>query len=390
MISPAAFDTLYDSIEKEDPDLFYIESGLKYVDLEILIDELGFRGIELSADEQNKLFAELFFRDKIIVKGLPDDFDYAHYEPVEASATSTPPRRKAYVGSPGNTRQGRVNTCFAHVAANMIIHNVYKLTLEDESLYVQNNCNKYLDTTEELGDYGTIEKECGKSGAIRILLFHYIYKVITRRYGFNHGPLGNSILFYLQQPFQDDIFSPELNEIIREEFQSKDLSRYSLSVVPIDKFDVQQYDRYFEEYYASVHVREPAHFFTIVGIDKVIHGKDSSTGKAFTIPIEQFQSTGAVTINASIWKNMSFVYLLFESSSIDLYPEIVKRSIEDVKISETPTPTRDLGVRPRAEVRTSIRQPDFLGAEESVKAESGGKKSRKRKKKTRRKRSRKN
>ncbi len=393
-ISPTAFNELYDSINKEDSDLFYIERGIKYIDLEILIDEIGFRGIELSKEEEYILFAELFIRDKIIVNGVPDDFDYSnetflsHYR-IGASKFTTPRKRPTVALTPGYTFQGEQNSCFAHAATNMIIHNIYKLTLDDYAMYEEKKCNQYLDTTKPLKEYGTILKECGDSASKRILLFHYIYRVITTRFGTNRGPLGSSILFYLQQPFRADIF-PELNEIIHPIFQSKNLGLYTLSIMPIDKFDIQEYDRYFEEYYASIHIKKPAHFFTIVGIDDVVHGKDSSTGKSFTIPLDQFQSTGSVAINDSLWQSLSFVYLLFETSKHEFYPSIVKKYVEKATISVVPTPTKVIDPREAEEQDSPIKQPNFL-EDTVIEKTDGGYKTRKRGKtrKTKRKRNRK-
>jgi hypothetical protein len=378
------FDALYNSIDKEDSDLFYIEGGVKYVDLEILIDELGFRGIELSEEDQYTLFAELFFRDEINVNGLPEDFDPSRYR-IGAKPTTPPPKPPVHA-SPTFTFQGVGKTCFAHVAANMIIHNIYKLTLDDEVRYIEKNCNQYLDTSKELEDYATIVENCGELSAKRILLFHYIYRIITERYGFKRGPLGNSILFYLQQPFRPDIF-PDLKTTIFEMFTSKPLDIYDLSIVPIDKFDPTQYTEYFGEYYAGLHVRDTSHFFTIVGIDNAVRGKDSSTGKAFSIEFDKFQSHGTVIIDGSRWDGMNSVYLLFEKSNLDAYPKIVEDSIKYVKINVTPTPTRDMGLR-AAFLGPPPAQPNFedLGAEDK-KADKGGRKTRKKKRrKTRRKR----
>ena len=235
--------------------------------------------------------------------------------------------------TPTQTRQGRQNSCFAHAAANIILHNVYKFRINERDIgtFIEKDCNKYLDTSRPIGAYADMVGECGESGAIRILLFHYIYRVITKRYGDNIGPLGYSIHYYLQQPFDDTIFSPELSAIIREEIQSKDLSLYCLSIVPINKFVMEEYDGYFAEYYAAIHVLNPMHFFTIVGIKggegEEIEGKDSYTGKSFTTPKGLFHFHGRIQIGRATWTSLLNIYLLFDKSKLSSYPKIVEEKL---------------------------------------------------------------
>jgi len=336
---------------------------LNLEDWKVLIHKLYFDGddftsIAIDFDDDTELSVEL---SKIFDYDNPLSFK-GMFNPVP----STPPRGEGAASTPTPflPGQGDENSCFAHAAANMILHNVYKLRLTkpEASKFIESDCNKYLDTSNTLADYAEIEAACGVIGVKRILLFHYIYRVITKEFGTNRGVLRDATLYYLQQPFDETIFSPELSAIIRDEFEDGKKRNYTLSAIPIDEFDINEYGPYFEEYYASIHVMKPAHFFTIVGINPTIKGKDSSTGKSFTIRTRDFKSEGRITIDDSKWDNISYIFFLFETSKADSYPDIVKESVE-----------------------TKVF-PKALGAALEAAAE-GGKKSRKRRK-TRRKRSR--
>lgn len=96
--------------------------------------------------------------------------------------------------------------CFAHVATHLIYHNVYRRTLspEDTRVYVRNNCNQYLDTTKTLtsmADYATLVRNCTEQGAANVILFRYIYFVITSpsagAMGRNMGTVQQSVRAYL-------------------------------------------------------------------------------------------------------------------------------------------------------------------------------------------------
>jgi hypothetical protein len=66
-------------------------------------------------------------------------------------------------------------------------------------LYTINECYRFLDSTTDLTSLSEIAK-CGKTGAQRILLFLYIYKIITNKYGCDMGYIAKSILYYLNTP----------------------------------------------------------------------------------------------------------------------------------------------------------------------------------------------
>ena len=355
----AALDGLYTHIT----DNYLIDFGdVKMVNIEQAFQD----GVQSSFKEWENLIAKLLENEISVIfeEGLMEVKDIKKV--LSALQVMYPGCFEETDGSktPTQTTQGAQNTCFAHAAANIIIHNIYKLriTKPDIGTFIDKNCNKYLDTSQPIGAYADMVGECGESGAIRILLFHYIYRVITSRFGYNIGPLGYSILYYLREPFHPEVF-PELNHIIHPVFESEDLDYYSLSAINIGEFDIREYGPYFEEYYASIYVLEPKHFFTIVGITPTIQGKDSSTGKSFTIRTGEFNSTGTVEIDSSRWRNISLIFFLFKTSKLTSYPTIVQENVL----------TGDLVPR------------DTRGAEEPP--AQGGKKSRKRK--TRRKRSRK-
>jgi hypothetical protein len=124
---------------------------------------------------------------------------------------------------------------------------------EDKKLYLQNNCNLHLDTTTELEDFGRLRMRCGDGGAIRILLFMYIYKVITNRYGCD-GNTIISILYYLKTPFQE-IFTPKLNALLLPIFNSAPKD-FSVSAIPMNEFKTYAYKsllhEYLKKYYAYV------------------------------------------------------------------------------------------------------------------------------------------
>ena len=363
----AALDGLYDHIT----DNYVID----LVDLKMVNIEQAFQdGVQASFKEWENLIAKLLKNEiDVIFEERPIEVTDIK-KVLKALQVMYPGCFEETDGSktPTQTTQGTQNTCFAHAAANMILHNVYKFRIDerDISKFKENNCNHYLDTSKPLPEYTTIETECGESGAKRILLFHYIYRVITSRFGYDSGSLALSILYYLRELFHPEFF-PDLNHIIEPVFESEDLDYYSLSLLSMGEFHMRDYDPYFEEYYASIYVLEPKHFFTIVGITPTIQGKDSSTGKSFTIPKREFNSTGTVVIDSSIWRNIPIIFLLFKTSKLPSYPKIVEEAIL----------TGDL-------VPRDTRSAEEANAQGAEKKEQGGKKSRKRKK-TRRKRSRK-
>ena len=180
------------------------------------------RTIDLTESDWCELIAESFldniyfdFEDSNIGEYLSKIFDYNNPESFSkylGNIVVKPTRRLSVTQS----YQGKQPTCFAHSAALLIFHNLYKLSLneEDKKLYLKNNCNLHLDTTNDLEDYTILNARCGKIGASRILLFLYIYRIIVTNFGCDYGYTFESILYYLKTPFQSNIFNDKLNKIL--------------------------------------------------------------------------------------------------------------------------------------------------------------------------------
>jgi hypothetical protein len=369
--------------------------GIYHVSFDRLMHEEGFRKLKL--EEWMVLIHKLYFDgDDEDVTSIAIDFDndaelsvelskiFDYDEPLSFKELFRPASHTVVKKTPGRSRQGIEHSCFAHAATNMIIRNVYKISMTDPdtALYIKNNCNQYLDTTRPLENLASIEANCGVSSARRILLFRYIYRVITNEYGCNFGNIGYAVLYYLQAALKP-VFPPAILEIMPDITTREP---YTLSTVPMRDFNVRVYNPflmdYFKEYYAVINTVKPSHSLTIVGIDEIhIHGKDSSTGEEFLIELDDFQHNGTFEIGGQEYSGISFIFFLFEPSKLATYPEVITAAI----------------VRSRFGTPKDFPEPidfpeysDSKAAEDTkaaVEAAEGGKKSRKRKK-SRRKRSR--
>jgi len=225
--------------------------------------------------------------------------------------------------------QGQEGTCFAHSASLMIFHNLYKLSLTDKEkrVYIENNCNLHLDTTRP-EDYSLLLSQCGEKGSTRILLFLYIYKVITRKFGCDGGNLDKVILYYLNTPFQP-LFTKDINRLIMPLHESVNRETFECSMIDIKHLTALPYKDflfdYFERYYAVVDLIEPSHSVALVGINKFgIVGKDSATSTPFVIPFHEFRPKGRFTIKDDKYKGMDYLYFLYKKR---VFPPIIKENV---------------------------------------------------------------
>ena len=265
--------------------------------------------------------------------------------------------------------QGQEGTCFAHASSLMIFHNLYKISLSEKEkrVYIENNCNLHLDTTRE-GDYKLLQSQCGEKGATRILLFLYIYKVITGKFGCDGGNVDKGILYYLNTSFQP-IFSREINRMILPIYESVNKSTFECSLIHIKDFTKLHYKDYlfdyFERYYGIADIIQPSHSVAIVGINKFgVLGKDSATSSAFVIPFHEFRSKGSFSINDDKYKGIDYLYFLYKKTKeyplpfkemltknvihLDTYPE-VKVEIDKEKEKEIERKTRRVRQEARLE-----------------------------------------
>lgn len=283
------------------------------------------------------------------------------------------------------SNQGYEGTCFAHAATLMIFHNMYNLQLreEDKQAYLENNCNLHLDTTRDIEDYQVLRKQCGDSGSTRIVLFLYIYKVITNKFGCNGGMFETSILYYLNTSFQP-IFNSEINLVLMPIYKSVnkesfDLSYLSMKKLPYDYKDYLSY--YFEDYYGGIYITNPPHAVAVVAINKFgIVGKNSSTSSAFVIPFHEFKVDGTFHIDSLVFKGIEYLYFLYKRTKIDRYPVPFKNKLTENKIflEEHPSLKVELEKEYREErARAMERQTKKIAQEarlEKLVSESIGKK----------------
>ena len=299
------FDTMYGELQEFVQKTIHLKDITKYI-----LDKNKEYGtpipyLVLSESDWGALIARLFddkifvlFDDSELGKVLSVLIDYESETSLDKYKGNVFdedefPRRRTL--SVSQSYQGPEGTCFAHAASLLIFHNIYQLPLteEDKKLYLKNNCNLHLDTTTELEDFGRLRMRCGDGGAIRILLFTYIYKVITKQFGCD-GNTIISILYYLKTPFQK-IFTSELNALLLPIFESAPKD-FSVSSIPMNEFKTYDYKSFLHEvlkkYYVGLRIKsEDSHAVAIVDIneDGVI-GKDSAYGDIFFIPFEEFNS----------------------------------------------------------------------------------------------------
>lgn len=288
----------------------------------------GISPIDLSDRDWRELIAECYFRDNIYFhfddtehgQRISKLFDYEtpdSFSQYQGNIVTDRPRSVSVTRS----HQGTEGTCFAHAATLMIFHNMYRLPLtpEEEKVYLKNNCNLHLDTTKEVEKYDTLQYRCGKNGAARILLFLYIYKLITKRFGCHAGNGGNSINYYLTTPFQP-IF-PEMEVVLKPLYMSVNKSQFELSIHKLSDFIQIDWHNYlldyFKTYYAVLYIENPPHEVTLVRMNaEGILGKDSASSSLFIIPYDQFHPKGTFVIEGTTFTGLSDILLLMEKEEI--------------------------------------------------------------------------
>jgi hypothetical protein len=294
--------------------------------------------------------------------------------------------------------QGSEGSCFAHAASLMIFHNLYGITLhqEDKLLYIENNCNLHLNTTRQVEDYQVLLTQCGKSGAARILLFLYIYKVITNKFGCNGGDYVRSVLYYLNTPFHP-IFNKDINLILMPIYKSVDKELYDFSILDMSEYtsDYNDYlSYYFDDYYGGINTVQPDHAVTLVGINKFgILCKDSATVSAFIIPFQEFRADGTFLINKTRFNGIQYLFFLYKRTNTGKYPvyfknklnenlllldgdPILKADIEEEYKSEREVATDRRKNRMRQEARLEKIVSDSLKQKNAMKRWFGGKRTR--------------
>lgn len=106
--------------------------------------------------------------------------------------------RSIYQQSVMQTFQGDDGSCYAHLAARLMIQNCLKLKDEEhqkENWKYRSTCRKMLNTykppppTPEL-------KQCGKYGFLKISMFLYLYYLITEQFGTEGGSVGQGVSVY--------------------------------------------------------------------------------------------------------------------------------------------------------------------------------------------------
>ena len=283
----------------------------------------------LSDNEFCALIAKLYFDEIYVLFGdspfgealsklinYDDENSLREYQVIRFEEDAFPRTRSLSVSK---SYQGAERTCFAHAASLLIFHNIYQLPLteEDKKMYLKNNCNLHLDTTKELEDFKILTMRCGDAGAIRILLFMYIYKVITKRFECK-GNTAISILYYLKTPFQE-IFTPKLNALLLPIFNSAPKD-FSVSVIHLDEFKTHNYKsflhEYLKKYYAGLRIKsDVSHAVAIIEINEDgILGKDSANGEIFFIPFKDFHSKSV--FREKDYYSLEKLYFLYEQSNL--------------------------------------------------------------------------
>lgn len=224
--------------------------------------------------------------------------------------------------------QGNQGSCFAHAAAHVIFHNLYRLPLtkEDRLLYLDNKCYSLLNTTNpEIENAIELEKRCGKTSAIRILLFLYIYKTITNHFGCNGGIIEPSVHYFLNLPNQPSFTNMSLNDYVLPTLTSVNKNLFGISTFlfnPVPTIHVKKFlKQYFDDnYYCVLTTRTPPHGLTIIGMNSTgLLGKDSASHDQFTIPWEQFHQNGVFTIHTKEYRNLRSLVFVYEKTSIKKY-----------------------------------------------------------------------
>jgi hypothetical protein len=227
--------------------------------------------------------------------------------------------------------QGAEGTCFAHTASLVIFHNLYGISLEEEDkqLYIENNCNLHLNTQKELEDYEFLRTNCGESGANRILLFLYIYRVLTNKFGCDGGTLPECFVYFLNTPFHN-IFNRKINTILLPIYKSVDKELFDVSFLTIDDFSPEYKDYlsiYFDDYYGGLSLKtmksgESGHAITMVSINQYgILCKDSANKSIYLIPFNEFKVNGILHTKSRIY-NLRTLYFLYKKTDSEKYNTI--------------------------------------------------------------------
>ena len=334
-------------------------------DILTYIEFLKTRSIQivLGTREWNELIAECYFRHRIhfifddspVQSRLNKEFNYQYLDyyfsylgnigidktPIPSPSVLDPrarparrepviPRQPSRTLSISQPVQGDQRTCFAHAASLMIYHNMYNELLErmtpgEMKNYQEKNCNQYLNTTTPFPPYEIIHKQCGDSGASRILLYIYIYRMLVKEFGCDGGLSLECMLYYLKTDYQPNMFDPSMDGRIIDAllipvYRSVDKSNFSLSEVDMDRFTkLPRYRFYLEQYFKYYYARisTPDHAFVIGNIsDAGIEGKDSMIGANFTIPFSQFHRKGKITVQDETFDGFLTISFLYDKSKL--------------------------------------------------------------------------
>lgn len=228
--------------------------------------------------------------------------------------------------------QNNENTSFAHASTHLIFHNVFHLQLspEDTRLYIKNNCYLHLNTTTEMSDSISLEKQCGKTGATRIMLFLYIYRLITSKFA-EDGPLLSSILYYLKYNGLPIPMFSSILPIVR----SVNTSSFIVSVIEmrrLERMNRKCLTSYFGLNYYFVLQFMNEHSVTIIGMNEVgFMGKDSFSGSTFLLPFDQFHSRGTLRLEGPMGildcKGIDYIICLYDKKNIRLLDPVFTDSI---------------------------------------------------------------
>jgi hypothetical protein len=251
-------------------------------------------------------------------------------EPPPARREPVIPRQPSRTLSISQPVQGDQRTCFAHAASLMIYHNMYNELLErmtpgEMKNYQEKNCNQYLNTTTPFPPYEIIHKQCGDTGASRILLYIYIYRMLVKEFGCDGGRSLECMLYYLKTDYQPNMFDPSMDGLIIDAllipiYRSVDKSNFAVSEIDMDRFTkLPRYRFYLNEYFKYYYARisTPDHAFVIGNIsDAGIEGKDTMIGANFTIPFSQFHRKGKITLQDETFDGFLTISFLYDKSKL--------------------------------------------------------------------------
>jgi hypothetical protein len=210
-----------------------------------------------------------------------------------------------------------------------------RITEEDKQRYIDRRCFEHLDTTNDVEAHKeTIQEQCGKSGGIRILLFLYIYKYITNKYGCHNGNAEVVLRYYIKGIDLPAFEKSILNETIFPVLRQVNRSDFALSVVELGYFLSLPFKPYLKQYfhdnyYCVLRLSNPGHFVNIIGMGRLgLLGKDSWVGHEFTIPWEEFHTRGTVKIGKNTWTGISGIYFLYKVTNAQRYDPEFQRVLK--------------------------------------------------------------